>query len=59
MPRVVDVLRLEEAAMMRWFNSCSAGFDQDNPTDANGQGHPTQIAPSKVYESAGALTAAL
>jgi hypothetical protein len=30
MPRVADPLRLEEAAMMRWFDSCSAGFDQDN-----------------------------
>jgi hypothetical protein len=43
MPRVVDLLRLEEAAMMRWFDSCSAGFDQDNLTGADGQarGHPT------------------
>jgi hypothetical protein len=43
MPRVIDLLRLEEAATMRWSDSCSAGFDQDNPTDANGQarGHPT------------------
>jgi hypothetical protein len=39
--------------MVRWFESCSAGLNQDIATDATGQArrHPTQIALSNSVES--------
>jgi|SRR5258708_18492464 hypothetical protein len=37
MPWVVDLFGLEEAEIMRWFETRAARFDQDNAPDAAGQ----------------------